>query len=133
MKYKISVIVPFLNEEKFLYTSVNRLLDIKLFEKIILVDDGSTDNSNRIAKQLEIDIDSIELITLKKQEGKGNAIKIGLEKVESSHVIVHDADLEYFPSDIPEMFDAAKKNPGCLVLGSRTIRGKDRIKKYKIN
>jgi len=133
MKYKISVIVPFLNEEKFLYTSVNRLLDIKLFEKIILVDDGSTDKSNRIAKQLEIDIDSIELITLKKQQGKGNAIKIGLEKVESSHVIVHDADLEYFPSDIPEMFDAAKKNPGCLVLGSRTIRGKERIKKYKIN
>ena len=54
MKYKISVIVPFLNEEKFLYTSVNRLLDIKLFEKIILVDDGSTDKSNRIAKQKDI-------------------------------------------------------------------------------
>ena len=54
--------------------------------------------------------DFIELINLDNQKGKGNAIRVGLEYVKTSHLIIHDADLEYFPSDIPEMFEAAKTN-----------------------
>ena len=47
-------------------------------------------------------------------------------------MIVHDADLEYFPSDIIDMFEVAKDNPSKLVLGSRTIGEKIRNNKYKI-
>lgn len=128
----ISVIVPFFNEEKYLYKSVQRLLDIKLFNQIILVDDGSVDNSPKIAKKLQQEFTTIELIVLKSQTGKGNAIKAGLKFVNSTYIIIHDADLEYFPSDIPLMFDLAKNNPSCLVLGSRTIKGKKRYNRYKL-
>ena len=132
MIYNISVIVPFLNEEKYLEESVERLLKTKLFTHIILVNDGSKDKSPAIARQLDENYVNVELISLDNQKGKGNAIKTGLEHVQTSHLIVHDADLEYFPSDIPEMFEIAKKNPSSLVLGSRTIGEKKRNNKYKI-
>ena len=48
----LTVIVPFYNEEKYLYASVQRLLAEKIFEKIILVNDLSNDNSFEIAQDL---------------------------------------------------------------------------------
>ncbi len=131
MNYKISAIVPFLNEEEYLHESVNRLLKTNLFEKIILVDDGSTDGSNKIANAIASKFELIEVVELGKSKGKGNAVKVGLNYVNTSHVIIHDADLEYNPSDIPEMFEIAKLNPRSLVLGSRTLKGKKRDNKYK--
>mgnify|MGYP001236672286 FL=1 len=97
-----------------------------------MVNDKSSDNSGQIAEKICEQFDFIQLINLDNQKGKGNAIRVGLEYVRTSHLIIHDADLEYFPSDIPEMFDAAKKNPSCLVIGSRTIGKKNRNNRYKI-
>ena len=129
---EISVIVPFYNEEKFLEQSILRLIDTNLFKKIILVNDKSNDTSGQIAEKICEQYDFIQLINLDNQKGKGNAIRVGLEYVTTSHLIIHDADLEYFPSDIPEMFEVAKMNPSCLVIGSRTIGKKNRNNKYKI-
>ena len=129
---EISVIVPFYNEEKFIEKSILRLIDTNLFKKIILVNDKSNDTSGEIAEKICEQYDFIQLINLDNQKGKGNAIRVGLEYVTTSHLIIHDADLEYFPSDIPEMFEVAKMNPSCLVIGSRTIGKKNRNNKYKI-
>ena len=103
-----------------------------MFKKIILVNDKSNDTSGQIAEKICEQYDFIQLINLDNQKGKGNAIRVGLEYVTTSHLIIHDADLEYFPSDIPEMFEVAKMNPSCLVIGSRTIGKKNRNNKYKI-
>ena len=70
MRKSITAIVPFLNEEKFLEKSVNRLLEIDLFEEIILVDDASTDDSVEIASELSNKYANISLIKLKNQSGK---------------------------------------------------------------
>jgi len=129
--YEISAIVPFYNEEKFLEKSISRLIDANLFKKIILVNDNSSDRSGKIAEIISKQFDYIQLINLDSQKGKGNAIRVGLEYVKTSHLIIHDADLEYFPADIPEMFEVAKSNPSCLVIGSRTIGKKNRNNKYK--
>jgi len=129
---QITAIVPFLNEEKYLKESVNRLINTNLFQQIVLVNDNSTDSSREIAESICSKFDYIKLINLDVQKGKGNAIKVALEEVNTSHLIVHDADLEYFPSDIIDMFEVAKDNPSKLVLGSRTIGEKTRNNKYKI-
>ena len=129
----LAAIVPFYNEEKFLRKSVKRLIDEKIFDQIILVDDCSNDSSSKIAHQLASEYRFIILIENIEQKGKGYSIKQGLNKVETSHVIVHDADLEYFPSDIVEMFEIAKDKNKSLVLGSRTIGTKERINLYKRN
>ena len=64
MKYQLSVIVPFLDEEKYLEESFNRLLEIKLFNKIILVNDGSSDGSSKIAQDLAGKYKFVEIISL---------------------------------------------------------------------
>ena len=130
--YNLSVIVPFYNEEKYLEESVLRLVDINIYEKIILVNDNSKDKSIEIANMLCQKYEFIQLINIENQSGKGNAIRVALGDIKTTHLIVHDADLEYFPHDIPEMFDIAKTNPSSLVLGSRTIGEKVRNNRYKI-
>ena len=128
----LSAIVPIYNEEQNLEESVNRLIKEPIFNKIVLVDDASEDSSLGIAKNIERNYSHVQLISIEKNQGKGNAVHEGLKFVETSHVIVHDADLEYFPSDIVEMYKIAKQNTNSLVLGSRTITGPDRVNRYKI-
>ena len=127
----LTVLVPFYNEESYLNESVERLIkEIDCFE-IILINDCSTDTSKKIAERLVKNNKNINLINLNKNQGKGNAIKVALEQVNSNYVIVHDADLEYNPSDIFNMFQLVEQNSDSLILGSRTIGNIERIKHYK--
>ena len=128
----LSVIVPFFNEEKYLEKSVNRLLKINICDQIILVDDFSNDKSLKIAQRLELQYNNIHVLPLDKNRGKGNAIRKALPLIDSTHVIVHDADLEYFPDDIVQMFQLVKETPQNLILGSRTLSGKKRENRYKV-
>jgi len=130
---QLTVIVPFFNEEKYLRESVYRVVAEKIIDNIILVNDCSTDKSYKIAKELEKEFSNITLISTQKNLGKGNAVQEALKYVTTSHLIVHDADLEYFPEDIPEMFIKATENPNSLIIGSRTIGNKKRTNIYKKN
>ena len=126
----LSVIVPFFNEEIYLKRSVERLIENNIYEKIILIDNNSTDNSNYIAQQLAEKNKNIEIHSTGSEKGKGIALTYAKQFIETSHVVIHDADLEYFPDDIIEMFDLSKKNPNSLILGSRFIGNKERKNVY---
>jgi len=117
----LTVIVPFYNEEQFLSESIQRLLDNDIYEQIILIDDCSTDASPEIAKQYSNEYKKIEYHITTNNGGKGKALAKGFSLVTSSHVVIHDADLEYFPVDIVSMFDALNGHINSLVLGSRFI------------
>ena len=126
----LSVIVPFFNEEQFLEESVDRLLSHDIYSSIYLIDNNSTDNSYNIAKNLETQHKKIELHKTNKKKGKGSALGFSRSLIKTSHVVIHDADLEYFPEDIVEMFDAAQTNQNSLILGSRFIGNKQRENIY---
>ena len=126
----LSVIVPFFNEEQFLEESVNRLLSNDVYSSIYLIDNNSTDNSYNIAKNLETQHKKIELHKTNKKKGKGSALGFSRSLIKTSHVVIHDADLEYFPEDIVEMFDVAQTNQNSLILGSRFIGSKQRENIY---
>lgn len=126
----LSVIVPIYNEEKFLLESINRLLKNNFFEEILLIDDFSTDNSGKIAKKIADENKNVRYFLLPKNVGKGGVLEFSQNLINSSHVIIHDADLEYFPKDIEEMFDKTKKFPEFLILGSRFIGTKERSNLY---
>lgn len=128
----LTAIVPIFNEEKYLEESINRLLNINICNQIILVDDFSNDTSLKIAKKLERLHNNIDVLALTKNRGKGNAIRLALPLIISTHTIVHDADLEYFPDDIVLMFKLVGKNPQNLILGSRTLAGQKRYNRYKM-
>lgn len=128
--YSLSVIVPFYNEEKFLEESITRLLKIEIVQQIVLVDDCSKDKSYAIGEKLVKENNNILITKTDNNLGKGGAVKAGLEQVTSTHVVVHDADLEYFPEDISEMFEAISSDQEHLILGSRTIGTKKRKNLY---
>jgi dolichol-phosphate mannosyltransferase len=126
----LAVIIPFHNEKDFLKLSLKRLTDINIFDQIILSDDCSNDGSSEIAVNLANNNPIVEYVKAEKNSGKGDALNRAKQLIKTSHVIIHDADLEYFPSDIIEMFDLVEDNPESLILGSRFIGDKYRKNLY---
>ena len=126
----LSVINPFYNEEQFLETSINRLIKTQIADEIYLVDDCSTDGSSKIAKNFASKDETIYYLRLDRNQGKGAALSSIKHLMTTSHIAVHDADLEYDPSDLSEMFNHTLHNPDSLILGSRFVGDKDRKNRY---
>ena len=126
----LAVIVPFYNEKDFLEISLKRVTDLDIFDQIILTDDCSDDGSSEIALNLAKSNPIIEYTNGATNSGKGQALNNAKHLIRTSHVVIHDADLEYFPDDIVEMFNLVEDNPESLILGSRFIGTKDRKNVY---
>lgn len=126
----LCVIIPIYNEEKFLAESLNRILEYDIYDQIILVDDCSTDNSSKIAKHFMSSCSKARYLKTITNSGKGAALAVAAKEITTSHVVIHDADLEYFPADIIDMFELAKKHNNDLILGSRFIGNKNRENIY---
>ena len=73
---------------------------------------------------------SISLYKTDEKKGKGVALSHAKEFITTTHVVIHDADLEYFPEDIIEMFEESKNHPNSMILGSRFIGEKERKNVY---
>ncbi len=129
--FGLTVIVPFYNESSTLKKSLTSLIDEKIADEIILVDDCSTDDSYLIAKNISDNYPSIKLLKKSVNEGKGSAVIFAKNEISYSHLIVQDADLEYSPRDIKKLFNISKNEPACLILGSRTESNIKRKKIYK--
>ena len=127
----LGVIVPFYNEKNTLSESIERLLAQNIFSEIILSDDNSNDGSDIIAKQYEDKNENIKYIKSSTNKGKGNALNNAKDHITTKFVVIHDADLEYFPEDLVEMFEKAKLNPQSLIIGSRFIGNKERVNIYR--
>ncbi len=121
--YTLTAIVPFFNEEQTIMESVKNLEKITLINAVILVDDCSSDSSPEKAKALANTFDKVTYLRLKKNRGKGGAVLSAINSVVSSHVVIHDADLEYNPNDIVKMFNSLK-NQDTFVIGSRYLDNK---------
>ena len=127
----LGVIVPFYNEKNTLSESIERLLAHHIFSEIILSDDNSNDGSDIIAKHYEDKNENIKYIKSFTNKGKGNALNNAKDHITTKFVVIHDADLEYFPEDLVEMFEKAKLNPQSLIIGSRFIGNKERVNIYR--
>ena len=127
----LTVIVPFYNEEIFLSESLHRLINTNLADKILLIDDCSNDKSVEIAKKFENNYKNISLIQSSVNTGKGGAMSLSVNNLDTDFVVVHDADLEYNPTDLIEMFNLAVDNPEHLILGTRFVGKKKSKNIYK--
>lgn len=84
----VSVIIPAFNEERYLSGVISPLKEIELISQIIVVSDGSTDNTVSIARQW-----GVQVIELENNIGKGGAMAIGLREAREEIVLFLDADL----------------------------------------
>lgn len=124
----ISIIVPVYNEAPVVAESLKRVLSAPLPEnverEIIVVDDGSVDDSADIVENMKIP--SIRIIRHKRNRGKGAALRSALKNVRGEIVIIQDADLEYDPLDYPKLLDPLLTSNADVVYGSRFVSGECR-------
>ena len=113
--------MPFFNEENTLEIAVTNLVNEDFASEIILVNDGSNDNSYEIASSLQNKYEFIKLIESKENKGKGHALKLGINEASKKFIGVLDADLEYSPNDLKNLFQEIDINNLDIVCGSRFI------------
>ena len=122
MKKKLSIIIPCYNEKKTIYKIVNKILKLKeLNKEIIVVDDHSKDGSKGIIKKLE-KRKLIKAIYHRKNLGKGACVITAKKKIKGNFVVIQDADLEYYPSDLIKIFKKLNNSKYKVVYGSRILK-----------
>lgn len=120
-KINLSIIIPIYNEEKTILDVLKKttILEKNCDLELIIVNDGSSDNSKQIIENNKIFYS--KFINLEKNLGKGKAVIEGLKRCSGDYVIIQDADLEYDPKDIILFLDKIKDSNYDLVMGSRFI------------
>lgn len=125
--FELSVVSPFFNEAEnlpsFLEILEKELSVLTQNYEVILVDDGSSDNSYEIAKKHQIK--NLTLIKLTKNFGHQNALDAGLKYATGEWVITLDSDLQHPPVEIAKMLMLAKENKVDIIYGSQKDRKKD--------
>ena len=128
----ITIVIPVYNEEEFIQATIKKVINsdtLSLKKEVIIVDDGSLDNTVEIIKKYIQEIGTqksriIKLIEKKKNQGKGSALKLGFLKSKGDIVLVQDADLEYSPDEYPFLIKPFLDHNADCVYGSRFISSK---------
>jgi glycosyltransferase involved in cell wall biosynthesis len=113
--------VPVFNERNTLLEIVRRMRAVRLPEgvdrEIIVVDDGSSDGTREVLKQLGDS--TVRIVMHPENRGKGAAVRTGFEHATGDYVLVQDADLEYDPDDWPKLLNPVLRGKARVVYGSR--------------
>lgn len=118
-KLLLSIIIPVFNEEKNIEKIIRQIFKLKkkFHFEIIVINDGSTDKTHNKIIKVNNYID--KYLPLKRNHGKGFAVKKGVEISTGEYIFFQDADLEYDPNDILKFIKIIKKFNPDLIIGSR--------------
>jgi glycosyltransferase involved in cell wall biosynthesis len=126
----LSIIIPAYNEEKTIGFVLKRVAEVELpnqlNREILIVDDGSADNTENIVRQF-IDENREVLVRYIKQPvnmGKGEALHTGIRQARGQYIIIQDADLEYDPEEYAHLLQPLLAGRADVVYGSRFMGGR---------
>jgi len=128
---KLSVIIPVYNEVENIEEILKRVKATKLAAEIIVVDDGSQDGTRDLLKKMDGTLTlagsaregRVRVILREKNQGKGAAIRTGLDAAAGDILLIQDADLEYDPRDYPALLQPLEEGLADVVYGSRFLGG----------
>lgn len=125
---KLSIIIPVYNEEHLVLQVIDKLYTIDFTSRIsafeiIVVDDCSTDNTNKAIANFISNKEKITLLRHDVNKGKGAAVRTGIEKSTGEIIVVQDADHELVPEDIPLLISTMLDLEIEFVNGSRYMPG----------
>ncbi len=118
---ELSVIVPVYNEAKTIREIIEKINAVDVDKEVIVVDDGSSDESGRILRGMRLD--NLKVIHHTTNRGKGSAIATALANAQGEYCIIQDADLEYDPGEYLRLLEPVKLNQADLALGARFTKG----------
>jgi len=122
-KEKLSVIAPAYNEGEHIYSNIletiHTLNELCEDYEIIIVDDGSRDDTYREAMKVDSESDKVKVVKSESHQGKGAALKYGFQSAKGDFVVFLDADLDLHPKQLMRFFDIMKKRKADIVIGSK--------------
>lgn len=122
----ISVIMPAHNEGNRIYENLTKTHKVLkrtfISHEIILVSDGSKDNTVSEARRASMDIGSIKVLEYNNNTGKGHALKSGFGYVKGDLVAFLDADLDIHPRQIQTLYHNMNKTNADVIIGSKYHR-----------
>ena len=117
----LTFLIPVFNERATVEQIIQSVQDSGLADRIIVVDDASTDGTRELLEVIAARNSRLELHLLDRNRGKGAALRTGFSKVETDLVLVQDADLEYDPRDVPALLIPIEEDKADVVYGSRFL------------
>lgn len=109
-KKNLSIVIPLYNEQDSIEILVNEIIEVMLKAniieyEIILINDGSDDDSWSVLNRIKSNNKNITIINLKKNFGKSIALQVGFSKAVNKYIITMDADLQDDPKEIPRFIE----------------------------
>ncbi len=119
---RVSFIVPAFNEAATIGEVLERVAALDLDKQVIVVDDGSTDDTPRVLEEWA-HRDGIRIVR-QKNRGKGAAIRAAIPLLEGDITVIQDADMEYDPAEVPDLIEPIRRGAADVVFGSRLSGGR---------
>jgi len=127
----LSVIIPCYNEVETIEPVLQRVMAVDLADEIIIIDDGSTDGTREVLKQIEAEgYANVRILYHERNQGKGAAVVTGYTAATSDVFLIQDADFEYDPRDYPILLKPIEEGVSKVVYGSRFLGGPRKAMNY---
>jgi glycosyltransferase involved in cell wall biosynthesis len=118
----VSLLVPAYNEARTIRELLDRVVGLPLDLEVIVVDDGSSDETPEILAEWAAEHPGTVVVT-QPNRGKGAAVRAAIPRARGEICVIQDADLEYDPADVPRLIAPIEAGKADVVYGSRLTGG----------